>query len=846
MSSSSARLVCDFCSSTVFTFSACQLALAAEQGFSYTTQKWKAIVDGDEEGCTLCWILREKIVEFNGLARNGSKGPPGDDEDFEVRITYNESQLKVDIKMLHHEHVYPVYCSPDDPAAACISGRNVMWQVGSDRAFELASKRIAECDKSHPSCPKLHPIELPTRVVDCKDLQKLKLVITNGRQGSYVALSYVWGEPQPHSTTTTNLARYQEELDIRLFPKTIRDAITCTHKLKLRYLWIDTLCILQDSAEDKTREIARMHNIYRDAYVTIVAASARRVREGFLEDRDDPMEEDRRLPLWCPDGRLGTISVFDAWSYTPYRNPVDERAWCFQERAMSPRTLLYCVDSLQYQYITDPEMREVGGASIYGQSDRYVPRLPNMMMASRTPPDVISKEDAYALRKAWKDVLATYTRRALTDRSDKLPAISAVAQTFGMWWGPGQYIAGLWEQTLSSDLLWSIQGGSTDHTGYIAPSWSWAATVGQVSLDALRVSDILWEIQVCEAVPATEGFLFGQIKGGKLQVRGIVRSVIWDGEEVELFERRSEAMGYEVEGQNTTQRSSIGPIHLSNPDLRRSSTGIEGNTTAAFPNLVLAQATPSSSASVKPNNRAEIVKPFIKIVKKLVPCVTNRHHTPSEITAGKLVQPLSISALERIQDPGSNLTRTSQADQTATDVYLAGSITPSTLLTSPQTIGEVGEHLKSFQSPEVTSTSPLNEVAVLAAPKVGESRISRCSREEEVLSDSLSNLQLKSADDETTTKEFLRRSGFVHVGYVYLDSKEGAMFEKGFAIVVGSDGDSRLNGLLIMPAGDEGGQAVFRRAGLFVLNGSRNDDPDAPFCDLALWRTTAAQVITII
>lgn len=280
-------------------------------------------------------------------------------------------------------------------------------------------------------------MELPTRVVDCTDPENPKLLVTAGDRSAYAALSYVWGEPQPHSTTTTNLDMYQKGIAFHLLPKTIKDAILCTHKLKLKYLWTDTLCILQDSVDDKTREIANMHNVYRNAYVTIVAASARRVSAGFLKDRLDPRQDDRRWPFWCPDGQLGNVWVFDNWDYTPYRDPVNGRAWCFQERALSPRSLIYSTESLQYQCTT--HLINVEGSSIYPPSQEWVARLPSTMV-SRTPPSVLSDEDSRAMEKAWQATLSAYTRRDLTSRSDKLPAIAAVARMFGMWWGNDRYI----------------------------------------------------------------------------------------------------------------------------------------------------------------------------------------------------------------------------------------------------------------------------------------------------------------------------------------------------------------------------------------------------------------------
>ncbi|KAG1804418.1 heterokaryon incompatibility protein-domain-containing protein [Suillus subaureus] len=288
-------------------------------------------------------------------------------------------------------------------------------------------------------------------------------------QGFYAALSYVWGEPQPHSVCTTKLSTYLESIDILLLPKTIRDAIFCTYSLNLRYLWVDTLCILQDLNEDKQREIPQMCDIYRCAYVTIIAASSHKVSEGFLHNRKKPVET--LLPFWCPDGRLGTISV--------------------DESDGSARTL--------------------------------------------------SSNDVEALLTAWRNVLYDYTRRAVSDPSDRLVAISGIAQLFQRSWGSSnRYIAGLWERNLSSDLLWyrnRPSDGSLVPGQFLAPSWSWAATIGCIAAGwDKKVGNIIWDVHSCDAIPVSDNHPLGQVRGGKLIVRAIMRDVTWDPAEPELFE----------------------------------------------------------------------------------------------------------------------------------------------------------------------------------------------------------------------------------------------------------------------------------------------------------------------
>ncbi|KAG2093767.1 heterokaryon incompatibility protein-domain-containing protein [Suillus cothurnatus] len=539
-------LVCDYCSSTVFTFEPFQIAWTAKDssdpkaGFSYTTQTWQEIDDGENKGCNWCDILWGEIPVW--YQKHKKKESPMPEETFKITVRFEKRNSEDDIVLkIMFPLVFGRYEEPlfllDENAAAFVPGRKLVWQVASPRAFKLALDCLAQCTLRH-DCPKPQETSLPTRVIDCSDPERPKLVLTDGMQGFYAALSYVWGEPQPHSVCTTKLSTYLESIDILLLPKTIKDAIFCTYNLNFRFLWADTLCILQDSDEDKQREIPQMCDIYRCAYVTIIAASSQKVSEGFLNNRKRPVET--LLPFWCPDGKLGTISVDEGdGSIRSSQEPVNRRAWCFQERLLSPRTLVYASHTLQYQCQT--AMNEIGDIWNYLPSTALGElRLPNMMV-SGTPCQMLSSNDVEALLTSWRNVLYDYTRRAVSDPSDRLVAISGIAQLFQRRWGSSnRYIAGLWERNLSSDLLWyrdSPSHGSLVTGQYLAPSWSWAATIGCIAAGwDKRVGNIIWRVQSCDAIPVSNNHPLGLVKGGRLIVRAIVRDVTWDPAEPELFE----------------------------------------------------------------------------------------------------------------------------------------------------------------------------------------------------------------------------------------------------------------------------------------------------------------------
>ena len=110
---------------------------------------------------------------------------------------------------------------------------------------------------------------------------------THGRMGSWVALSHCWGD-SPHRllVTSANVEQLSRGISMSYMPGTIRDTILMTRKLRIRYLWVDTLCILQDDILDWNMESAKTSTYYKEAHVTLVARDAVADCQSFLADRD--------------------------------------------------------------------------------------------------------------------------------------------------------------------------------------------------------------------------------------------------------------------------------------------------------------------------------------------------------------------------------------------------------------------------------------------------------------------------------------------------------------------------------------------------------------------------------
>ncbi len=120
-----------------------------------------------------------------------------------------------------------------------------------DECLSFFDHWIKECDIGH-SCGSQNPSRLPKRCLDLdpENESMIKLIDSEGQQGRYVALSHVWGGMLPIRTTTANIKAHQEGILLSALPRMFQDAIKVTRALGIRYIWIDSLCIIQDSKSD--------------------------------------------------------------------------------------------------------------------------------------------------------------------------------------------------------------------------------------------------------------------------------------------------------------------------------------------------------------------------------------------------------------------------------------------------------------------------------------------------------------------------------------------------------------------------------------------------------------------
>jgi hypothetical protein len=260
-----------------------------------------------------------------------------------------------------------------------------------------------------------------------------------------------------------------------------------TKILGLEYLWIDSLCIVQDDSDDWQRECTQMAEVYRYGYCNIAALEATNSYGGCFRQRDPvyitPIRVESR---WDgQDHRLWVCGAFQSLSLIHHEidnSPLQHRAWVLQERYMAPRILHFGQKAIFW------ECRTVTGC----QSGNLF-QNPFFIRYSASDAARLSKARApYILSEIWSRIVTYYTKAALTFKSDRFIAISAVAREVQRILSSGtnskvEYLAGLWTYLLEYQLMWGSTSPDTatrisEVDQLTAPSWSWASLNGPVDL----------------------------------------------------------------------------------------------------------------------------------------------------------------------------------------------------------------------------------------------------------------------------------------------------------------------------------------------------------------------------
>jgi hypothetical protein len=425
--------------------------------------------------------------------------------------------------------------------------------TGSDRSLQKVSQWINNCENNHTLCngPRTY---IPKRLLEItsRDLSnenyredgKLLRLVESGSlpiTTRYITLSYCWGGLEVMNLKRNTKEALKRGIHITELPLTFVEASNAALRLGVRYLWIDALCIFQDSRDDWLDQSSQMSSIYENSVCTFAAIASYNSQGGLFRDRlpglDEPLivhptwpgshpESIACLPIY---GERAEISIDGGYA------PLMLRGWAFQERLISRRVIFFCQTQIQFKcrelHQSDsclPTDKVHGTYHGSGDTDTWARSL-------RSKGSRFNKVDLFDL---WNSTVSDYSECELSRYADKLPALSGLAKQFqdclriaGI---EATYLAGLWRSDLPNGLLWmSSTNENLNHfkprrsINYRAPSWSWASIDGLVGFWFSRPDDEdEYMIEILSAATTSEMDPVGPVIAAALVLRARLATVI--------------------------------------------------------------------------------------------------------------------------------------------------------------------------------------------------------------------------------------------------------------------------------------------------------------------------------
>ncbi|TVY85470.1 hypothetical protein LSUE1_G000165 [Lachnellula suecica] len=458
-------------------------------------------------------------------------------------------------------------------------------------SLTLISSWAKECATSHTKCHKVFwgngltqtaPLWFPDRLIRitrAESADDLEVTITarvvlksdsSDFPSDKSSAAATWG-PAPDLSaplggrdgcvlTESTLPAWRKDLPLDDLPLTFQHAVMVCTQLGFEYIWIDSLCILQDSREDWESQSAVMGDVYKFAWLNIAALDTKSDYEGFInESRDSRVEFGFRAPFASILGRsyeernidgqecillrgkakLLFSSSFDAPGRTVMKAPLFSRAWVFQERDLARRTLAFSRQCVhwgcdEYGRSEDPINGGFEGSSLRTMLHLVLDKSASSQGAQRSVLEERAWELLGRFDMHWSGCVTSYTLCKLTKHSDKLIAISSVARELAnSKVMPKRYLAGLWDINLPFQMSWiTVEGRETParkrlgDAEYVAPSWSWASIEAPVQPQSIFRSGLvaLADVHATDVALKTD-YAFGAVKAGWLRVSGHLNRV---------------------------------------------------------------------------------------------------------------------------------------------------------------------------------------------------------------------------------------------------------------------------------------------------------------------------------
>ncbi|EXJ59980.1 hypothetical protein A1O7_04128 [Cladophialophora yegresii CBS 114405] len=557
-------------------------------------KKTKNLIGSVQQGCYLCRLIQERLESVNGNldAYDGSK-PFLTARLKPFRRRRQTGLYPLDFFLEPNKVLVASFVlKQNEPQGTTnVQVKPISSTTSDPKVVEKAKEWIAECTRAHDKCRVASdPAWVPNRLLDVqmaldpdKSADIIRLVSrkpgetdTNAprMEGSYVTLSHRWGNVPFLKLTRAKLTAFLNGIPLRDLPQTFQDAIKVTRELDKRWLWIDALCIIQEDEDlkDWLEESATMEQVYANSYCNISATAAMDNSRGLYGQRDMDWKWIETVTLNTQhlqnnaEGKVGcTILDLSFWEKYVDNAPVNRRSWVYQERLLAPRVLHWCEDQIAFECreVSRAECRPEGMPHFRMKSGVLIPDLHLKSVDLDTGKQLRAIREAssqgstlssqlqkmsndgqlkkFYLYELWKHWVEVYTKLELTMPQDKLIALSGIARMLASrmkneGYAEDQYIAGMWQKYIASQLLWYVNEGTgknrqpfenTRPAAYRAPSFSWASVETPRGITFAETTDtgLLIEVEVVRLSYRTIEDLFGLITDGYIVVKGVLRKI---------------------------------------------------------------------------------------------------------------------------------------------------------------------------------------------------------------------------------------------------------------------------------------------------------------------------------
>ncbi|CAJ2501525.1 Uu.00g043780.m01.CDS01 [Anthostomella pinea] len=314
--------------------------------------------------------------------------------------------------------------------------------TGSRVTLDLAKAWLESCETSHAACRSMRVAQWrPSRLLHWPSIPAFQdhLSVHEGEREEYdsnvryLTLSHRWIAEKEMLLQRANMDELRHGVRFEGLKASIRDAIKVANHLGYTYLWVDTLCIVQNDPKDLALQISQMDKVYRNSACNIAAADAKDEHEGCFFDR----------------GRSAVQTFRVYWE-------------CRALEASEARP----------EGFVTREILSLGLSSIFQNSGQF-----------------LGAQKPFDQWEAWSNVVQEFSSRGLTFQEDKLYALAGVSALWQTMFSD-QHLAGHWRSMLPLDLLWGTARGAPTRRiareQSVAPSWSWASVDGKVSLPAQK------------------------------------------------------------------------------------------------------------------------------------------------------------------------------------------------------------------------------------------------------------------------------------------------------------------------------------------------------------------------